>query len=86
MIEILSFLSRINFSLYTWSLNVCVFFSLSLQFFALMLLVFGLEVAGTVLGYVYRDQVRKKSCPNLFCMCPKKLKCCAAFEKLEPGE
>ena len=60
MIEILSFLSRINFSLYTWSLNVCVFFSLSLQFFALMLLVFGLEVAGTVLGYVYRDQVRRK--------------------------
>ena len=40
---------------------VCVcFFSLSLQFFALMLLVFGLEVAGTVLGYVYRDQVRRK--------------------------
>ena len=38
---------------------MCVFFSLSLQFFALMLLVFGLEVAGTVLGYVYRDQVRK---------------------------
>lgn len=27
-------------------------------FFALMLLVFGLEVAGTVLGYVYRDQVK----------------------------
>ena len=61
MIEILSFPSRINFSLYTWRLNVCVcVFSLSLQFFALMLLVFGLEVAGTVLGYVYRDQVRRK--------------------------
>ena len=60
MIEILSFPGRINFSLYTWRLNVCVFFSLSLQFFALMLLVFGLEVAGTVLGYVYRDQVRRK--------------------------
>ncbi|XP_073245153.1 CD63 antigen-like [Porites lutea] len=27
-------------------------------FFAVMLLVFGLEVAGTVLGYVYRDQVK----------------------------
>ena len=39
---------------------MCEVFSLPLQFFALMLLVLGLEVAGTALGYVYRDQVRRK--------------------------
>lgn len=34
-------------------------------FFALMLLVFGLEVAGTSLGYVYRDQVKDELLKDL---------------------
>jgi len=34
-------------------------------FFALMLLVFGLEVAGTALGYVYRDQVKTELLKDL---------------------